>query len=167
MPVVPVLLLLRRTEGPAFTAVIAAAIAAVSLPALAAPLGATVPYNEAVRIERGRRVVELPPVVPGYPQRRRPPVIGPFHKAQFQIEHTSGLVQCTYPMFDAASCEPSSYGTVISYRTWIVKRGTQWFGCTGVRSPTRCEPLGGTSGVSGGRSGVLPGEDDLTVHIQR
>ena len=103
--------------------------------------GATAPYNEAVRIVDGKRLVELPPPVPGYSKSRRPPPISAAFRAGVLIEHSSGLVQCTWAMYERESCEPSDYGRVKRMRTWIVKRDGHWQGCVGLPTPTRCAPL--------------------------
>lgn len=102
--------------------------------------GATAPYNEAVRIVAGRRVVELPPPLGAYPA-VKPPPIGPHAKPQYLIEHERGLMQCTSSMYHEPSCERSDYGRVKQRRTWVVKRGGVWQGCVGVPAPTECRDL--------------------------
>lgn len=103
--------------------------------------GATAPYNEAVRIVGGQRIVELPPPVPGYSKTRRPPRISAAFRAGVLIEHPRGLMQCTWMMYEPESCEPSDYGQVKRMRTWLVKRNGEWQGCVGLPTPTRCVQL--------------------------
>ena len=103
--------------------------------------GSTVLYNEAVRMVDGKRLVELPPPIFGYPDRTKPPKIAPYQATQYLIEHERGLLQCTYSMYDAASCEPADVGRVKRYRTWVVKLGGQWQGCRGNPNPTECVAL--------------------------
>lgn len=99
--------------------------------------GPSVPYNAAVRIVNGKRVVELPPPARAFPS-VKPPKPGQFHRAQYLIEHDSGLVQCTLPMYYADSCEPADYGQVKRLRTWVVKYRGTWQGCVGLPEPTAC-----------------------------
>lgn len=102
--------------------------------------GPTAPYNEAVRVVAGKRVVDLPPPLGAYPN-VKPPPIGPQAKPQFLIEHQRGLMQCTSSMYFEPSCEPSDYGRVQQRRTWIVKRAGVWQGCIGLPQPTECRDL--------------------------
>lgn len=112
----------------------------------AAEPGATAPYNEAVRIEGGRRVVEVLPF-PSHmnsavkffktPEQDRP------HTAPVVvIETPDGLQDCIgTSWYHPKACSPSSFGKEKRLRTWLVKRDGKWFGCTNQMKPASCVPI--------------------------
>lgn len=103
--------------------------------------GPTVRYNEAVRVINGKRVVELPPRNPHYPNLQPSPVNKAGSSLRYMIETTGGLVQCTSSHWTAESCEPSDHGTKRRARTWVVKKGGAWQGCIGLETPKECRAL--------------------------
>ncbi len=123
-------------------------------------IGATVAYNEAVRLVNGKRVVQLPPLNPYNPKQYVAPASSYVMRVQaFMIETQEGLVQCTVPFFAKVGCEPSTFGQVKRSRTWIVLRAGRWDACIGIDKPTKCReiyPKPGSADYHLG--GVMPSE---------
>lgn len=114
--------------------------------------GPVVRYNEAVRLVAGKRVVELPPGNPHYPNLKPSPIGKAGSSLRYMIETQAGLVQCTSTQWTAESCEPSDHGTKRRARTWVVKVQGAWKGCIGLDAPKECRALylpRGTSPMSG------------------
>jgi hypothetical protein len=106
----------------------------------AQPKGATVPYNEAVKVVGGQRQVQLPPMSnddkvsfyePGFSK-------GDRYIGLYMIETAAGLVECVDPLYHARACRPSTYGQKELYRTWIVLRTGEWQMCLGPQRVERC-----------------------------
>ena len=121
-------------------ATIAAVAALCCAAASAQPKGATVPYNEAVKVVGGQRQVQLPPMSndekvsfyeAGFSK-------GDRYIGIYMIETAAGLVECVDPLYHARSCRPSTYGQKVLHRTWIVLRGKSWQMCLGPDRVERC-----------------------------
>lgn len=121
-------------------ATIAAVAAACYAAAGAQPKGATVPYNEAVKVISGQRQVQLPPMSNddkaslyehGFSK-------GDRYVSIYMIETAAGLVECVDPLYHERSCRPSTYGTKKLNRTWIVLRAGEWQMCQGPQRVERC-----------------------------
>lgn len=133
---------------------IAVARATITLAALvlaqaqgfAADSGATAPYNEAVRIINGKRVVEVAPFPPhmqgAVTSFKRPdehPVLTPIVN---EVETPDGLKDCAHtPWYHPKACSPSTFGKEKRARFWTVKMRGQWFSCIGQAKPIECIPL--------------------------
>jgi len=138
----------------------ASASAARATPAASTSLGPTVAYNEAVRVIGGKRIVQLPPPNPHNPKQFVPRLDGAYKPhAGYMIEAEAGLMQCTLPVYHQHGCEPSTYGSKRSVRTWIVLRGGQWQACIGIDQPKKCRALYPTPGSPDARErGAMPNE---------
>lgn len=104
--------------------------------------GATAPYNEAVTILNGKRVVEVAPL-PSHWQSAIPHFRKP-RKGHWvhTVETNQGLMDCDYtPFYHPAACAPSDYGTEIRTRDWTVKMKGTWFSCSGRAKPVECISL--------------------------
>lgn len=121
-------------------ALIAAVAALCCVTAGAQPKGPTVPYNEAVKVVGGKRLVQLPPMSnddkvsfyePGFSK-------GDRYIGIYMIETEAGLVECVDPLYHARSCKPSTYGAKKLNRTWIVQRAGEWQMCQGPQRVERC-----------------------------
>jgi hypothetical protein len=105
--------------------------------------GATAPYNEAVKIVDGKRVVEVEPLPKHWqsatPNFRKPEVSG---MTRHSVETPQGLMDCDFtPFYHPAACSPSNYGKVVCLRDWTVKMKGSWFSCSGRAKPVECIPL--------------------------
>lgn len=114
--------------------------------------GATAPYNEAVRVVAGKRIVELPPanaVDARFGNTQDPPSKNPtahYHDI-FEVETLSGLMDCTTQSFQAHACEPTTFGTADKQRRyWVVKMRGRWFECVNHDRPVECIDLISTDG---------------------
>jgi hypothetical protein len=108
--------------------------------AVAQPKGATVPYNEAVKVIGGQRKVQLPPMSnddkvsfyeAGFSK-------GDQYIGIYMIETGAGLVECVDPLYHTRSCRPSTYGMKKLNRVWIVMRAGEWQMCQGPQRVERC-----------------------------
>lgn len=119
--------------------VLAAIVVVVPTLAAAQP---TVPGNEAVVIDpKGRVVVELPPVARNKKGKAQPEAT--FHVIEsknpqgrvtfgpwvFMIETDRGLQECMRPWFEGRGCRPSTVGSALGQRFWIVKHNGEWLRC--------------------------------------
>ena len=105
--------------------------------------GATAPYNEAVTIVNGKRVVEVAPLPANYQS-----AIHTFRKAdggrwvRHSVETEQGLMDCDFTHFyHPAACSPSDYGTFVRPRDWTVKMKGVWYACSGRAKPVQCISL--------------------------
>lgn len=116
--------------------------------------GATAPYNEAVTIVNGKRVVELAPL----PLHLRS-LVGAFTKpgtagesTRHAVETDQGLMDCNgVHFYHPKACSPSDYGKVVRARTWTVKMHGAWHACIGRAKPVQCIPL-----IADGKLRALP-----------
>jgi hypothetical protein len=108
--------------------------------------GATAPYNEAVQIINGKRVVEVAPF-PAHMQLavnsfKRPdenPALTPILN---EVETPQGLMDCAHtPWYHPKACSPTTFGKEKRLRQWTVKMHGKWFSCNGQAKPTQCIPL--------------------------
>ena len=111
----------------------------------AAVEGATAPYNEAVRIVDGKRVVEVAPFPASMKSLlkilKRPDEIDTSSQTLNVIETPMGLMDCNHvPFYDAKICSPSSFGKVKRFRQWMVKLDGHWQLCVGRLKPIKCIP---------------------------
>jgi len=121
--------------------------------------GAAAPYNEAVRIVDGKRVVEVAPFPDHWKSAVRtfkrpdehPPLAGYYHV----VETPQGLMDCLgTPWYHPKACSPSSFGREKYLREWTVKMHGQWFACVGQAKPKACVPLVGDGVLRGLPTGV-------------
>ncbi len=110
----------------------------------AAP-GATAPYNEAVKIVDGKRVVDVAPF-PAHMQHAvrafKKPEEYPYEVSVSSIETPEGLMDCMGTLwFHPKACSPSNFGKGLRDRTWVVKMKGQWFTCASFTSAKTCVPL--------------------------
>ena len=126
------------------------ALAALVLPltqAFAADSGATAPYNEAVRIVDGKRVVEVAPFpkhMEGFVHSFRRPDQLSASMAMLvnEVETPAGLMDCLdTPWYHPKACSPTTFGKEKRGRQWTVKMHGQWFSCIGRAKPVECIPL--------------------------
>jgi hypothetical protein len=131
------------------TVAAAAAAAAVLAQAqgVAGPAGATAPYNEAVRIVDGKRVVEVAPfpdhMKSAVPTFKRPDET-PRALASVlrEVETPQGLMDCMGTRwYHPKACSPTTFGKEKRLREWTVKMHGQWFACIGQAKPKECIPL--------------------------
>ena len=107
--------------------------------------GATAPYNEAVTIVNGKRVVEVAPY-PAYLQfalhSLKKPSEFPNEVPVNSVETPEGLMDCygTY-YWHPKACSPSTFGTEKRFRHWTVKMNGQWVACVSQAKATDCIPL--------------------------
>jgi len=106
--------------------------------------GATAPYNEAVTIVNGKRVVEvapLPPHMRAYVSSfAKPGTAG--ETTRQAVETEGGLMDCNGIYFyHPKACSPSDYGKVVRAREWTVKMKGAWYSCIGRAKPVQCIPL--------------------------
>jgi len=116
--------------------------------------GATAPYNEAVTIVNGKRVVEvapLPPHMRAYVSSfTKPGTAG--ETTRHTVETEQGLMDCNGIYFyHPKACIPSDYGKVIRARDWTVKIKGEWQACIGRAKPVECIPL-----IADGKLRALP-----------
>lgn len=116
--------------------------------------GATAPYNEAVTIVNGKRVVEVAPL-PSHWVRQihnfRKPKDG--NDTRHSVETEQGLMDCEFtPFYHPAACSPSDYGKFVRPRDWTVKMKGIWYSCSGRAKPVECISLS-----PGGRMRALAG----------
>jgi hypothetical protein len=133
--------------------VLAFAIAAAQTPAFALD-GATAPYNEAVKIVNGKRVVEVEPLPKQYRGHEgsflKPGAAG--ETVRHSVETEQGLMDCAgIDFYHPKACVPSDYGKVVRARTWTVKMKGTWHSCIGRAKPVQCIPL-----VADGKLRALP-----------
>ncbi len=107
--------------------------------------GATAPYNEAVKIVNGKRVVEVAPF-PSHMQHAvstfKKPEEYPYEVSVNSIETPQGLMDCMGTLwFHPKACSPSNFGKGLRDRTWVVKMKGQWFTCASFTSAKTCVPL--------------------------
>jgi hypothetical protein len=105
--------------------------------------GATAPYNEAVKIVNGKRIVEVEPLPKHWQSSirnfRKPEVSG---QTRHSVETEQGLMDCdSTPFYHPAACSPSNYGQVVYRRDWTVKMNGAWHSCSGRAKPVECIPL--------------------------
>jgi hypothetical protein len=115
--------------------------------------GATAPYNEAVTIVNGKRVVDVrtvPPHMRSLLSNFTKPGEG-ISSTYYGVETESGLMDCSQAFFHPSICVPSDYGKVIRSREWVVKISGTWQSCIGRTQPIKCIPL-----VADGKLRVLP-----------
>lgn len=136
------------------------ALAALWASACFAGSGPTVPYNEAVKVVNGKRVVQLPSRNPYMPDEFVRPIDGPYAKQQlFMIETQDGLVQCVMPYVVAKACQASSFGSEKRNRTWVVLKDGEWRGCIGLQAPKQCRAIYPKRGSPENKlGGVIPRE---------
>ena len=111
--------------------------------------------NEAVRLVKGKAVVEAPPLtaasqryVKGGAKLPPPSAAGEV----FMIESAEGLMECRGVFLSSTGCLPSTLGTSKRSRFWTVKVKGTWLHCES-RDPSRkCEPA--SAGVPGGMGTV-------------
>ncbi len=107
--------------------------------------GAAAPFNEAVRIVNGQRVVEVAP----FPKHMQPsvsvfkkPSEYPYEVFVFTIETGQGLMDCYgTPWYHPKACSPSTFGKAVRERTWIVLMNRHWFMCPSHISTKGCAEL--------------------------
>lgn len=107
--------------------------------------GATAPYNEAVRIVDGKRVVDIVPF-PAHMQHAlrylKRPGEYPGERSVISIETPQGLMDCVGTLwFHPKACSPSNFGKELRDRTWVVEMHGQWFTCASFTSAKTCVPL--------------------------
>ncbi len=105
--------------------------------------GATAPYNEAVTIVNGKRVVEVAPLPSHWHSQ-----IHNFRKpdgslsVRHSVDTEQGLMDCEFtPFYHPAACSPSDYGKFIRPRDWTVKMKGVWYSCSGRAKPVECISL--------------------------
>jgi len=134
-------------------------VACANAMAADAVVGATAPYNEAVKIVDGKRVVEVAPFpaaiksLTGTFKRpdEHPPLAGSYHV----VETPQGLMDCLgTPWYHPRACSPSTFGKEKYLREWTVKMHGQWFSCIGQAKPAACIPLLGDGVLRGLPTGV-------------
>lgn len=101
--------------------------------------GATVPYNEAVRIINGKRVVEMEPV-PDFIRNAKHVDKPKPGDIRIGIETKNGLMDCTVGWYHPNFCVPSTYGVEKDRRMWAVKMNGQWHNCIGAVKAVKCVP---------------------------
>jgi acid phosphatase class B len=111
----------------------------------AAADGSTAPYNEAVKIVDGKRVVEVAPFPPSLksflPITKSPDESGGVSTIIYSIETPQGLMDCNgFPYYNAKVCSPSSFGKLKRQRIWAVKLNGHWQQCLGRLKPIKCIP---------------------------
>jgi len=116
--------------------------------------GATAPYNEAVTIVNGKRVVEVAPLPKQYHGLERsftkPGSAG--ETTRHSVETEQGLMDCNGIYFyHPKACVPSDYGKVVRARDWTVKMKGAWHSCIGRAKPVECIPL-----IADGKLRALP-----------
>jgi hypothetical protein len=116
--------------------------------------GATAPYNEAVKIVNGKRVVEVAPLPSQYRGHEgsftKPGTAG--ENTRHSVETKQGLMDCNgVDFYHPKACVPSDYGKAIRARTWTVKMKGAWYSCIGRAKPVECIPL-----VADGKLRALP-----------
>jgi len=108
--------------------------------------GPTAPYNEAVRIVDGKRLVEVAPfpkhmslAVANFKRPdEQPPLVGDLRV----IETPQGLMDCSGTLwFHPKACSPSTFGREKRLRTWIVMMDQRWFACGSRDSAKSCVPI--------------------------
>jgi hypothetical protein len=121
--------------------------------------GPTAPYNEAVKIVNGKRVVEVEPL----PKHWRVHIHN-FRKPEgsseerHSVETEQGLMDCNYtPFYHPAACSPSNYGKVVHPRDWTVKMKGTWHLCSGRAKPVECIPLATDGKPTDGKLRALTG----------
>ena len=123
----------------------AAAVAFTVLSASATD-GATAPYNEAVKVVDGKRVVEMAP----FPESlkfllahgKTPDQAGSHGFAVDEVETPMGLMDCNgIPYYHPKVCSPSTFGKVKRQRQWAVKLDGRWQQCIGRLKPIKCIPM--------------------------
>lgn len=109
--------------------------------------GATAPYNEAVQIINGKKVVEVLPLPPKfaerYPSSLRKPGTDGGYTINIAIETPNGLMDCSIAWYHPDACIPSSFGKEKRSREWQVKLNGKWQTCIGQAKPIKCIPIGG------------------------
>jgi len=133
---------------------LAAGLLAIA-PAARAQLAAA-PYNEAVHMVDGKRVVDLAP----FPKHMEFMVKG-FHRPDEHppgmvyvkvVETPDGLMDCNGTWwYHPKACSPSTFGREKFGRQWMVKMHGEWFGCVGRLKPIDCIPL-----IADGKLRALP-----------
>ena len=106
--------------------------------------GATAPYNEAVTIVNGKRVVEVAPLPKQYRGHEasftKPGTAG--ETTRQAVETEQGLMDCNGIYFyHPNACVPSDYGKAVRAREWTVKMKGAWYSCIGRSKPVECIPL--------------------------
>ena len=56
----------------------------------------------------------------------------------YMIQTFDGLVECSEPAIEQGACRPSSIGSYVSYRTWVVRRSGKWLHCDGPGRQAKC-----------------------------
>ena len=112
----------------------------------AAAGGATAPYNEAVKIVDGKRVVEVAPFPKALlfvlDHAKRPDQPGTAAHTVDEVETPMGLMDCDQiPYYHPKLCSLSTFGTVKRAREWAVKLDGHWQLCIGREKPIKCIPL--------------------------
>ena len=120
--------------------------------------GATAPYNEAVTIVNGKRVVEvapLPPHMRAYVSSfTKPGTAG--ENTRHSVETEQGLMDCEgINFYHPKACVPSDYGKVVRTREWTVKMKGAWYSCIGRAKPVECIPL-----IADGKLRALPSKEE-------
>jgi hypothetical protein len=135
------------------TAAIGMLFALTCATAHAEPAGPAFPGNEAVRLVKGKTVVEAPPLtaasqryVKGGAKLPPPSAAGEV----FMIESQQGLMECRGTYLSESGCVPSSLGTTKRPRLWTVKLGGVWQHCDSRAASRKCEPAAaGAPGAMG------------------
>ncbi len=114
------------------------------LPAFAAQ-GAIAPYNEAVRIVSGQRVVDVSPF-PAHMKHAlaylKRPEQYPTNQSVASIETQQGLMDCVGTLwYHPQACSRSTFGKQVLDRTWVVEMNGRWFTCATYTSAKSCVPL--------------------------
>ena len=135
------------------TAAIGMLFALTCATAHAEPAGPAFPGNEAVRLVKGKTVVEAPPLtaasqryVKGGAKLPPPSAAGEV----FMIESQQGLMECRGTYLSESGCVPSSLGTTKRPCLWTVKLGGVWQHCDSRAASRKCEPAAaGAPGAMG------------------
>ena len=120
--------------------------------------GATAPYNEAVTIVNGKRVVEVAPLPKQYRGHEgsfvKPGTAG--ETVRHSVETEQGLMDCEgINFYHPKACVPSDYGKVVRTREWTVKMKGAWYSCIGRVKPIECIPL-----IADGKLRALPSKEE-------
>ncbi len=123
----------------------ACAVFGLTSTGLLAAYGPTAPYNEAVKIVAGKRVVDVAPFpahMKSAVQNFKKPEDFPYEVSVRSIETPQGLMDCVGTLwFHPKACSPSTFGKALRDRTWVVKMKGQWFACGSFTSVKTCAPI--------------------------
>jgi hypothetical protein len=132
------------------------AITLASLCVVAYAQSATAPYNEAVHMVNGKRVVDVAP----FPK-HMDYMVSTFHRPDEHpglmnyvnvVETSTGPMDCLGTWwYHPKACSPSTFGQKKFPRQWTVEMHGAWYGCIGREKPIACMPL-----VPDGKLHALP-----------